>query len=238
MTFNPISKVRCSAKRLRKKDVLNPSEFRALLDELSVRDRAIVLLAGSTGLRRSEFIGLTWADLDAEKMEIAITRSCFRNVFGETKTECSRRPVPLHPLVLNALLQWKRKSLYRGEGDFLFASTRLNGLKPLSPDSLLKKSIRPALKRAGIIRKVIGWHNFRHSLATNLRAIGVDIKVAQEILRHANSRTTMDVYTHVVSAQKHEATGMIVDFMMQPTRTLEPQHPLAPSLLVEDVASC
>jgi integrase len=107
VTFNPISKVRCSAKRLRKKDVLNPSEFRALLDQLSVRDRAIVLLAGSTGLRRSEFIGLTWADVDAEKMEIAITRSCFRNVFGETKTECSRRPVPLHPLVLNALLQWK-----------------------------------------------------------------------------------------------------------------------------------
>jgi site-specific recombinase XerD len=130
------------------------------------------------------------------------------------------------------------KSLYRGEGDFLFASTRLNGMKPLSPDSLLKKSTRPALKRAGITGKVIGWHNFRHSLATNLRAIGVDIKVAQEILRHANSRTTMDVYTHVVSAQKHEATGMIIDFIMHPTRTLRPQHPLAPSLVIEDAASC
>jgi hypothetical protein len=34
----------------------------------------------------------------------------------------------------------------------------------------------------------IGWHNFRHSLVTNLRAMGVDVKVAQELLRHANSQ--------------------------------------------------
>ena len=54
---------------------------------------------------------------------------------------------------------------------------RLNGAKPLSPDSLLKRSIRPALERAGIVGKQIGWHNSRHSLATNLRAMGVDVKV-------------------------------------------------------------
>ena len=58
------------------------------------------------------------------------------------------------------------ESPYPGEGDFLFACTRLKGKKPLSPDTLLKKIIRPALKRAGITGKVIGWHSFRHSLAT------------------------------------------------------------------------
>jgi len=41
--------------------------------------------------------------------------------------------------------------------------------------------------------KVIGWHSFRHSLATNLRSMGVDVKVAQELLRHANSRITLDL---------------------------------------------
>jgi site-specific recombinase XerD len=58
-TFNPISKVRTSSKRVREKDILTPNEFKDLLEELSVRDQAMVLLAGSTGLRRSEMIALT-----------------------------------------------------------------------------------------------------------------------------------------------------------------------------------
>jgi site-specific recombinase XerD len=62
--------------------------------------------------------------------------------------------------------------------DFLFPSTRFKGAKPLSPDSILEKSIRPALARIGVTAKQIGWHSFRHSLATNLRSLGVDIKVA------------------------------------------------------------
>src|ERR1035437_8842116 len=112
--------------------------------------------------------------------------------------------------------------------DFLFPSIRLNGARPLSPDSLLKRSIRPALERAGIVGKQIGWHNFRHSLATNLRAMGVDIKVAQELLRHANSRTTLDIYTRAVSAQKRDANTKVVQ-MMLPAGKKKPQHLSAPT---------
>jgi len=65
----------------------------------------------------------------------------------------------------------------------------------MGSDNLLKRYIRPALERAGIVGKVIGWHNFRHSLATNLRAMGLDVKVAQQLLRHANISTTLDIYT-------------------------------------------
>jgi site-specific recombinase XerD len=64
LTFNPISRVRTSQKRLRDKDVLAPDEFQKLVQNLSVRDRAMVLLIGSTGLRRSEMIALTWSDLN------------------------------------------------------------------------------------------------------------------------------------------------------------------------------
>ena len=228
LTFNPISRVRTSSKRLRDKDILTPEEFQHLAEQLSVRDRAMVLLAGSTGLRRSEMIALTWSDLDTRTMEVTVLRSCVRNRFGNTKTESSRRPVPLHPIVLNALLDWRTESPYATDADFLFPSIRLKGDKPLSPDSLLEKNIRPALVRAGIVGKQIGWHSFRHSLATNLRALGVDIKVAQELLRHASSRTTLDIYTRAVSQQKRDANSKVVE-MMLPMEVKKLQHPLAPS---------
>jgi site-specific recombinase XerD len=134
--------------------------------------------------------------------------------------------------VLDALLRWRGESLYRAEKDFLFPSIRLKGTKPLSPDSLLKRSIRPALVRAGIVGKQIGWHNFRHSLATNLRAMGVDIKVAQELLRHANSRTTLDIYTRAVSQQKRDANTKLVE-MLLPRGMKMLQHPSAPSEVLE-----
>jgi integrase len=214
ISFNPISKVRTSAKRLREPDVLTPAEFQALLLELSLRERAMVMLAGSTGLRRSEMFALRWSDINFFTMEVAVTRSCVRNRFGTVKTEASGKPVPLHQSVCDVLAEWRGKSDYRAEDDFLFPSLRKNGEQPLMPDMVLKKVIRPALVRAGITGKIIGWHSFRHSLATNLRTLGVDVKVAQELLRHANSRTTMDLYTHAVSADKRSASERQIELLL------------------------
>ena len=99
ISLNPISKVRCSAKRLREPDVLTPGEFQALLRELPLRERVMVMIAGSTGLRRSELFALRWSDVNFFTMEVAVTRSCVRNHFGNTNTEARRKPVPLHKSV-------------------------------------------------------------------------------------------------------------------------------------------
>ena len=109
---------------------------------------------------------------------------------------------------------------------FLFPSIRNNGQVPVWPDILLKKVIRPAVERAGITGKSVGWHTFRHSLGTNLRFLGIDIKTAQELLRHANSRITLDLYTQAVSTQKREANAKVVEMLL---RSPKPQHHSAPS---------
>ena len=190
---NPITKVRASSKRLREPDVLTPAEFAALVDELPLRVKTMVILAGSTGLRRSELVALTWRDVDLLLMQINVLRSCVRGRFGDTKTEASRKPVPLHTSVIECLDAWRKESLYNGDDDFLFPSVRKEGRTPVTPDMILKKIIRPALVRAKITGKRIGWHSFRHSLATNLRAAGADLKTAQELLWSLKSPACRDV---------------------------------------------
>jgi len=222
---NPITAVRTSAKRVRTPDILSPEEFQALLLELSQRERVMVMLDGSTGLRRGELFVLRWRDIDFQLMQANVTHSVWHNVEGDTKTEASRKPVPLHPLVIVELNQWKLATLYHSDDDYLFPSIAKNGSQPMQPDMILKRHIRPALERLGI-KKRIGWHSFRHGLATMLRQKGVDLKTAQELLRHANSRITQDIYMQAVSEEKRVAQDLVFRGLLKGGST---QHPSAPS---------
>ena len=67
--------------------------------------------------------------------------------------------------------------------------------------------------KAGI-NKNIGWHTFRHSFGTLLKANGEDVKTVQELLRHANSRITLDVYTQAVNSNKRAAQSKVVRMMV------------------------
>jgi len=137
--------------------------------------------------------------------------------------------------VLSALLEWREQSPYATDLDFLFPSVRFKGNKPLSPDSILEKSIRPALAKIGVVGKQIGWHSFGHSLATNLRSLSVDIKVAQELMRHSSCRTTLDVYTCAVDQQKRETSLKVIELML-PLEMEKFQHPFAPSARLKAIA--
>jgi integrase len=206
---NPITAVRTSAKRLHEPDILTPKELQGLLKELPQRERAMVLVAATTGLRRGELIALRWRDLDFDACLAHITHSTWRNVEGDTKTQASRKPVPLPAIVVAELKSWRRTSLYRSDNDFLFPSISKNGNQPVQPDMILKRHIRPVLVRLGVTKK-IGWHSFRHGLSNQLRQGGVEIKTAQELLRHANSRITLDIYQRSVTQERRDAQAIAV----------------------------
>ena len=175
--------------------------------------KTMVLLAASTGLRVSELIELKWSDLDFDTLEIKLSRGVVDGVVGMMKTEASRKPIPLDSGLGEVLLDWRRRSAYNGPDDWCFASPRMNGAKPYSPDTILSKAIRPAAKRVGITKR-IGWHTFRHTFGTLLKANGEDVKVVQESLRHANSRITLDMYTQAVTSAKRQAQSKVVKMIL------------------------
>jgi integrase len=76
--------------------------------------------------------------------------------------------------------------------DWVFASARRAGKQLCWPDGLLRKRVRPAADKAGITVP-IGWHTFRRSFSSWLKSGGAGIKVVQELMRHANLRTTMEL---------------------------------------------
>jgi integrase len=101
---NPIQWVRQSAKRRTAPDVLTAHEIRELLVTLPLRERTLVLLAVTTGLRRSELLALKWKDVDFENKQIQVTRSIVNSVVGSCKTESSQKPVPAHDELLGLCL--------------------------------------------------------------------------------------------------------------------------------------
>jgi integrase len=215
---NPVQWVRQSAKRKKIPAVLEIEEVQILLGALDVRERTMVLLDVVTGLRASELFGLKWADINFERNEISVTRSIVLQVVGPCKTEASQKPVPLDPFLARTLRNWRAHTKYKAATDWVFASPHSGGRKPYWYQSLMRNRIRVVARRLGIAKK-LGWHTFRHTCATLLRASGADIKVAQELLRHASCRVTLDTYTQAVTEHKRSAQNKVASLV----RGLDPQ---------------
>lgn len=214
---NPIFAVRQSAKRTRVTEPLEAAEFRAIMLELPQKMRLIGIVAATTGLRISEVLGLKWMDIDWKTLQMEVTRSVVDGIVGKCKTETSRRPVPIDEFTADELLYWKNETCYAKPDDWVFASEKVQGKMPPWTDTLLDRFLQPAAKRAGIT-KWVGFHSFRHTYSTLLKANGEDVKVVQELMRHANISTTMNVYTKALTPAKREAQSRVVDVLMDRSR--------------------
>jgi integrase len=217
---NPIHLVRQGAKRNKTPCVLTPAEIRVLADGLAIRERTLVLLAASTGLRQSELFGLKWGDINSAEGTMNVTRSIVCGVVGPCKTESSQKPVPIHPLVVDALTKWREVQRYRKLDDWVFASGCRRGRKPYWGQAILRKYILPKAQELGIERR-FGWHTFRHTYSTLLRSVGTEFKVMQELLRHSSLRSTLDVYTQAITPAKHAAQAAVVSLVFSPQAKTE-----------------
>ena len=214
-TENPIHLVRQSAKRRRVPNILHAEEIKQLLDNVGALPRLLIFLDVTTGLRQSELFGLRWSDFDFENEEINVVRSVVHGVISRCKTESSAKPIPLGPHLVEMLMKWRKVTRYRSDDDWVFASKRAKGKRPIWGQSIMRKQIHPAIEKLKI-KKRIGWHTFRHSYSTLLRQLGTDIKVQQDLLRHSSARLTLDTYTQAVTPAKREAQNAVVQLLLSP----------------------
>jgi integrase len=215
----PIQWVRQSAKRRTAPDILTSNEGQRLLANLRFRERTLVLLAVTTGLRRSELFALKWKDVDFQNKQIHVTRSIVQNVIGICKTESSQKPVPAHDDLVEALRQWHRQTPYQSSESWVFASPAHQGRWPYLAQQVMRRYVLPVARKLGITKR-IGWHTLRHTYSTLLRFTGAELKITQELLRHSTIRVTPDTYTQAVTTEKRNAQEAVVALLF-PGKTQE-----------------
>jgi len=216
--INPMSlvHVKGSSKRLREPVTLTAEQFHHLLEFVVEPFRTMCVVAMCLGLRASELVGLQWGDFDWKNRYVMIRRGVVIGKVGDVKTRCSNKAIPLDPDLASTLSSYKQdKAPDAGEKDWVFPSTRTGN--PWWPWTLQRDHLLPAGIRAGLGR--IGWHTFRHTYSTMLRALRVDLKVQQELLRHADIRTTMNIYTQAVPEALREANTKVVQMVLPERKT-------------------
>ena len=78
-------------------------------------------------------------------------------------------------------------------------------MRPRSRENVVRVGLKPVLKELGIPAKNTGLHAFRHGLATELVEASVPFTVVQNQLRHADLKTTLKVYAHVIPQTQRDA---------------------------------
>jgi integrase len=205
-------RIKDASKRKKQPKILTAEQCIALLTKIPEPFKTMVLVAMCLGLRVSEIVGLKWGDLDWELLQASVRRSVVLGSEGEVKTVYSARQMPLDAGLAEIL--FRHKQAYAAElnaSDWIFPNPKTG--KPWWPHQIQQQYIR----KTGIAvlgLDGIGWHTFRHTYSSMLRANGTDVKVQQELLRHADIRTTLNIYTQALPQQLREANSQVVRMVL------------------------
>lgn len=221
-TYNPATSIKIRAPSLDRADLDMPTkdELRAILNNASGRWRPIIVTAMFTGMRGSELRGLTWEHVDLDTGMIQVRqRADAWGTFGPPKSKAGKRDIPMSPLVLNTLKEWKL-ACPRGPDNPL-------GLVFPSPTGgviahacILKDGFWPLQIRAGVVINKAGkdgnrtakakfsLHALRHAAAALFIEQRLSPKRVQQLMGHASITLTYDVYGYLFPAEEDDKEAM------------------------------
>jgi integrase len=178
----------------------------------------------NTGLRISEFVGLTMSDIDFENMKINVTHQLQRKrdmeyIIEDTKTACGTRQVPMTEEVAECFRRiianrphYKVEPIIDGYAGFLYLDKDNNPMVALH----WEKYFQHALEKFNSIYKdelpKITPHVCRHTFCSNMAKAGMNPKTLQYIMGHADIGVTLNTYTHLsFDDAKEEMDRLVVN---------------------------
>jgi len=202
--------------------VMTRQEVRAVLRHLDGDKKLMAALMYGTGIRLLECLRLRVQDLDFARNEITVRDGKGSKDRITMLPESLREPLQKHLLRVRdiwekdcaegfgqvmlpdalsrkypgAEAEWRWQWVFPQRKRWIDHATGKQGRHHVD-ESLLQKSVKQAVRRAGIVRRAT-CHTFRHSFATHLLEDNYDIRTVQELLGHKDLRTTM-IYTHVLN---------------------------------------
>lgn len=225
---NPINGVKIKKEEKQKNyNIFTVEEQELLISSLKLTDTVdlVIYTALSTGLRLGEILALKWTDFDGNKLDI---NKQLQNVYEEKdgvkkqvkkllplKTKDSKAILPIPQKVAKELqkhrLRQSEMKLRLGKAyqdeDFIFADDIGQPIDRKRPGRKLSK----ICKDLNIPHRT--FHSLRHTYCTRLFEAGVPIKTVQALMRHSNSQTTLDIYTHVMPEQKDKAILLLEKYL-------------------------
>jgi integrase len=193
--------------------VLNESQVITLINSAKgSRFETLFWVAVTTGLREGEILGLKWSDIDWVTRRLSVQRQVQRlknqgSVFSSPKSEAGERAVLLSMDTIKRLRGYHAvqsyEKLFAGdrwrENDLIFPSTVGT---PLDQRNLYR-NFKTILRQAELPE--IRFHDLRHTAATLMLPQGINPKVVQERLGHADITLTLNTYSHVLPEMQEEA---------------------------------
>jgi integrase len=187
-------------------------ELRAIIAATPDQHRPFVLTALFAGLRGSELRGLTWDAVDLKQGQLHVRQRADRyNTIGPPKSKAGMRMIPMSPLLLNTLKQW-RLACPKSELDLVFPT---GDGQIQSHSNLLWQVLWPieiaagvTVTRAGKLRAKYSLHALRHACAALWIEHGFGPKRIQTLMGHASVVMTFDRYGYLFTSHEADAVAM------------------------------
>ena len=220
---NPCRKVRLRSGTIEGQRVLNHREQHAILEAAQEEQDIPALLSLYTGMRLGEICALKWKDINWEQSTILVRRTAQRLVtewknwkgiaqttperqrteicIDTPKSTCAVRIIPLPAFLLDRL---QKLAQGHGEDTYIFG----NEAHPAEPRTIQRhfQGLTKRVKLTGV-----HFHTLRHSFATRLLELGIDMKTVSVLMGHSSVRTTLEYYAHSLVESQRRAMKLLAD---------------------------